>query len=207
MSTDHNITVTPIDARPTICYGAPGGIDVAFSYALDGTTYTGGTTLRASANGNLQFRNAQGATDPANLTLPAAGVGSGQAVFPASAPTLFLLWDDWQMDPTSGNVPAGAGIYTKLQGTPPNREWIIEWRGRIKGDGATTTINNRAGIVFHENSDSFDYIYQQAGVGAASNGAGATIGADYVAKAPADGYTLLLALRSWEFEAFAHMRR
>ena len=40
MSTDHNITVTPIDARPTICYGAPGGIDVAFSYALDGTTYT-----------------------------------------------------------------------------------------------------------------------------------------------------------------------
>ena len=151
-------------------------IPSGFNFSLYGTTYTGGTTLRASANGNLQFRNAQGATDPANLTLPAAGVGSGQAVFPASAPTLFLLWDDWQMDPTSGNVPAGAGIYTKLQGTPPNREWIIEWRGRIKGDGATTTINNRAGIVFHENSDSFDYIYQQAGVGAASNGAGATIG-------------------------------
>ena len=151
-------------------------VPAGFNFSVYGTAYTGGTTLRASANGNLQFRNAQGATDAANLPLPATGVGSGQAVFPAAAPTLFLLWDDWQMDPASGNVPAGAGIYTKLQGSAPNREWIIEWRGRIKGDGATTTINNRAGIVFHENSDSFDYIYQQAGVGAATNGGGATIG-------------------------------
>ena len=38
-------TITPLDARPTICDGAPGGIDVAFSYTLDGTTYTGGCTL------------------------------------------------------------------------------------------------------------------------------------------------------------------
>ena len=132
-------------------------VPAGFNFSVYGTAVTGGTTLRGSTNGNLQLRPTQGATDAAPTVLPAVGVGSGQAKFP-TAPTLFLQWQDWRM-----SAALGAGVYSKLQGTAPNREWIIEWRGRIGGDGATTTINNRAAIVLHENSNSFDYVYLLTG--------------------------------------------
>jgi hypothetical protein len=151
-------------------------VPAGFSFSLYGTSYPGGTTLRASTNGNLQFRGSQGADDPDNLALPAAGAGNGQGVFPAAAPTLFLQWDDWRTYPAADAAGAGAGIYTKLQGTAPNREWIIEWRGRIRGDGLVAVNNNRAAIVLHENSNVFDFVYVQTGVGASANAAGSTIG-------------------------------
>ena len=152
-------------------------VPAGFSFAIYDTTVAGGTTLRASSNGNLQFRNNQGATDFANAPLPADGAGNGQAVFPATGATLFLQWDDWRLDVADPvNVAPDAGIYTRLEGTAPNRSWIIEWRGRVRGDGAVAVNNNRAAIVFHEGSNSFDYIYELPGVGAAANAAGSTIG-------------------------------
>lgn len=152
-------------------------VPAGFSFQVYDTTIAGGTTLRASSNGNLQFRNNQGATDAANTTLPAAGAGNGQAVFPQTAATLFLQWDDWRLDIADPvNVAPDAGIYQRLEGTAPNRTWIVEWRGRVRGDGAVGTNNNRAAIVFHEGSSSFDYIYALTGTGAAAGVAGATIG-------------------------------
>jgi hypothetical protein len=155
-------------------------VTAPFAFSLYGTSYPAGTALRASTNGNLQFRPTQGALDFANTALPAAGTGNGQAVFPATAPTLFVLWDDWRMDVAEPAAAPDAGIYTKLEGVAPNRRWIIEWRGRIRGDGAVTTNNNRAAIVLNENGGSnanaFEYIYLLTGAGAAANGAGSTIG-------------------------------
>ena len=150
-------------------------VTTPFAFSVYGTNYPAGTVLRASTNGNLQFRATQGAQDFNNAALPAAGTGNGQAVFPASAPTLFLQWDDWRMDVAGGGAATGAGIYTKVEGSAPNRDWIIEWRGRIRGDGAIAT-NNRAAIVLHEGSSSFDYIYLLTGAGPSSNGAGSSIG-------------------------------
>ena len=151
-------------------------VPAGFNFSIYGTAITGGTTLRASSNGNLQFVDKSGAADANNTALPAAGTGNGPAKFPAGAPTLFMQWDDWRMDGAAGGAALDAGIYTKLEGVAPNRTWIIEWRGRVRGDGAVTTNNNRAAIVLHEGSNVFDYIYLLTGVGAAANAAGATIG-------------------------------
>src|SRR5436190_4750477 len=151
-------------------------VTTPFAFSLYGTSYPAGTALRASTNGNLQFRSTKGAPDFDNAALPVAGTGTGQNVFPPTTPTLFLQWDDWRMDVAGGGAGAGAGIYTKVEGTAPNRNWFVEWRGRVRGDGAATTNNNRAAIVLHENSDSFDYVYLLTGAGASANGAGSTIG-------------------------------
>jgi hypothetical protein len=147
-------------------------VTTPFAFSVYGNNVAAGTTLRASTNGNLQFRSSQGSEDFANTALPTAGSGNGQAVFPSSAPTLFLQWDDWRLYGAGGVAGPDAGIYTKVEGSAPNRNWFIEWRGRVRGDGATTTNNNRAAIVFHEGSNSFDYIYLLSGTGAASNAAG-----------------------------------
>jgi len=154
-------------------------VPAGFTFSLYGTSYPGGTTLRASSNGNLQFRASQGAIDPANLALPTPGANAGGTQndeFPAAAPTLFLQWDDWRMDGAAGGAAIDAGIYTKLEGVAPNRQWIIEWRGRIRGDGAVTTNNNRAAIVLRENSNVFEFVYLLAGVGPSANAVGSTIG-------------------------------
>lgn len=153
-------------------------VPAGFNFSIYNTAVAGGSTLRVSSNGNLQVRSTQGATDAGNAALPAIGTGANANTrFPATAPTLFMQWDDWRMDGAAGGAAADAGIYTKLQGSAPNRDWIIEWRGRIRGDGAVTTDNNRAAIVFHEGSNSFDYIYLLTGTGPSANAAGSTIGA------------------------------
>ena len=145
-------------------------VPAGFNFSIYGTAVTGGTTLRASTNGNLQLRATGGGTDQSNAPLPAA------TAFPAATPTLFVYWDDWRMLPSDGSSAADSGIYTKLEGSAPNRSWIVEWRGRIRGDGITGANNNRVAIVLHENSNTFDYVYVATGVGAAAGGAGATVG-------------------------------
>jgi len=149
----------------------PAGLD----FMVYGTTVAGGSTLRVSTNGLVQFVSTGGSRQYSNTGLPSAGTDDagdfpGDA-FPASAATLFANWDDLNLNPTGG------GIYVNTVGTAPNRQFIIEWRGRTVGDGATTTLNNRFAIVFNEGSASFQYHYLQTGVGASTNGATATVGA------------------------------
>jgi len=143
----------------------------AFGFSVYGTAVPGGSTLRVTTNGVVQIVSTGGSREYSNTTLPAVG-GSDFAPesFPASAPVLFVNWDDLTLAVTGG------GIYTNTVGTAPNRQFIIEWRGRTVGDGSTTTLNNRFAVVFNEGSSAFEYRYVQTGVGASTNGGTATVG-------------------------------
>jgi len=148
----------------------PAGLD----FIIYGTTVLGGSTLRVSTNGLVQFVPTGGSRQYTNTGLPSAGTDDsadfpGDA-FPAAAATLFANWDDLILNPTGG------GIYTNTVGTAPNRQFIIEWRGRTVGDGASTLVN-RFAIVFNEGSSLFQYHYLQTGSGPSANGATATVGA------------------------------
>lgn len=154
-------------------------VPAGFNFSIYGTAVAGGSTLRASTNGSLQLSATGGGADASNLPLPAS------TNFPAAAPTLFVYWDDWRMLLSDGASAPDAGIYTKLEGTAPNRRWIVEWRGRIRGDGNTGVNNNRVAIVLHENSNTFDFVYVATGVGAAAGGGGATVGVQASGTGPA----------------------
>ena len=132
-----------------------------FSFSVYGTTVAGGTSIRASTNGNLQFATA-GSTAYANVALPVSSAG-GTGTFPASTPTVFAYWDDLNLTGT------GNGIYTVLTGTAPNRIWTVQWKGVLYG--TSTAVNFAA--QFHEGSSTIDLVYVNA---AGASGSSATIG-------------------------------
>jgi Metallo-peptidase family M12 len=141
------------------------------NFSVYNTQVPGGSTLRVTTNGTVQVVASGGSRAYANSGLPNAGTTGdfpGDA-FPASLPVLFVNWDDLTLQPTGG------GIYVNTVGIAPNRQYIIEWRGRTFNDGATTIVNHFA-VVFNEGSNAFEYRYVQTGVGASTNGATATVG-------------------------------
>jgi hypothetical protein len=91
--------------------------------------------------------------------------------FDPTTPVLMPYWDD--MDFRTAGF-SGAGVYTQLVGTAPNRQWVVEWRGQHFDDTGTAETLNYA-IVFNEGSDSFSYVYALTGV-AVPGGSSATIG-------------------------------
>lgn len=118
-------------------------VPAGFNFKVYDTTVAGGSTLRASTNGNLQIIASGGDNAFFNTALPASGFGS-------NVPVLMPFWDDLVLD------TSGGGIYTNLVGTAPHRQFIVEWRGRRFGTG-TTPIN--FGIVFNEGSNGIEYRY------------------------------------------------
>ena len=82
-------------------------ISFPFPVTVYGQTFTSGSV---SSNGNLQL----GTSDTAysNECLP-------QGTLPRA---FFPYWDDLRTDRTGG------GIFTAVTGSPPNREYVIEWR-------------------------------------------------------------------------------
>ncbi len=132
-----------------------------FALTIYGTTIPAGGTITVSTNGNLQFVSSGGSTSLTNVALPGG-------VFPNS-PVLFAYWDDLIL------TTPGGGIYTQVVGSAPNRQYVVEWRGRRFGDGATTQNINVA-IVFFEGSNRFEYLYNQTGFGFFLNGISATVG-------------------------------
>jgi hypothetical protein len=144
-------------------------VPAGFSFSVYGETIAAGSTLRATTTGVLQLSN--DATVPAytNTTLPASGAGDFGGQFPADATLLMPYWDDMRLDTTGG------GIYTNLVGSAPNRNWIVEWRGKAFSTNppATTTV---FAVVFTEGQDGFEYLYGATGTGGTANGASATIG-------------------------------
>jgi hypothetical protein len=123
-------------------------VPAGFSFSVYGTTVAGGTTLRACEQRQPAVPQHVRARRTRRTPRFPRSARIGPEQVPGHRATLFLQWDDWRM--TAPRAAAlDAGIYTKLQGVAPNREWIIEWRGRVRGDGAVTTNNNRAAIVFH----------------------------------------------------------
>lgn len=115
--------------------------------------------MYVSSNGNIQF--------PGAGTSPNAAYTN--ACLPTQMPSPFLApyWDDLQFEPTGTTTP-NEGIYTRVVGTAPNRQFIVNWRGHLfsQADAAT-----RFGVIFYENNTSrFSYQYQD------NTAAGATIG-------------------------------
>ena len=136
-------------------------VPAGFSFNVYGTTIAGGATLRASTNGNLQFVAAGGNTAFSNTMLPAGGFGA--------VPTVFPFFDDLLLTTTGG------GIYTNLVGVAPNRQFIVEWRGKHFNDAGTTNTLN-FGVVFNEGSSVVEYRYPQVASTTSSNGGSATVG-------------------------------
>jgi len=146
-------------------------VPAGFSFSLYDTVINGGATLRASTNGNLQLAASGGSADWDNTGLPATGTSNNQGSFPTTAPVLMPFWDD--LTPTAAGSP-GAGIYTHLLGTAPNRSWLVEWRGRRFDDpNGTRTVN--FAIEFREGQSEFSYLYVLTGAGV-SNGNSASVG-------------------------------
>ncbi|QUW04026.1 hypothetical protein J8C06_13310 [Chloracidobacterium validum] len=133
-----------------------------FAFLVYGTPVAAGQTITVSTNGNVQFVASGGSTSLTNVSLPAA-------VFP-NVPVVCPYWDDLILTTTGG------GIYTNTVGTAPNRQFIIEWRGRRFGDGGGPTQNLNFAVVFNEGSSQFQFRYVQTGIGATANGASATVG-------------------------------
>lgn len=134
-----------------------------FSTRVYGTVVPAGGTLRASTNGNLQFVGTGGSTEFANGALPAAAFGT--------TPALLVFWDDLDLRTTGG------GIYTNVVGTAPNRQFVVEWRGRHFSETSGPQSVNVAIVLNEGSSGAFEYRYAQTATGAGvANGASATVG-------------------------------
>lgn len=144
-------------------------LTVPFATAIYGNPVASGSTIHASTNGNLQFVASGASNDWVNTALPAAGA-SGR-LFPTNAPVLFAFWDDLVLTTTGG------GIYTQTIGSAPNRQFVIEWRGRHFSEAGTTQTVHFAVVLNEGSAGAFEYRYVQTGTaGAIANGASATVG-------------------------------
>lgn len=134
-----------------------------FSTQIYSTTIAAGSVIRVSTNGNIQFVATGGSTGFTNTALPASAFG-------ATTPVLLGFWDDLVLSSTGG------GIYTQTVGTAPNRQFIVEWRGRRIGETAATQTT-RLAIVLNEGSNAFEYRYVEVASAAPNQtGASATVG-------------------------------
>lgn len=134
---------------------------VPFAFSIYDREIASGETISISTNGNVQFVAAGATTTFQNAGLPAGAL--------PDAPALFPYWDDLLL------TTPGGGIYTHVTGAPPNRRFVIEWRGQRYRDGATTQTVNFA-VAIEEGSSRFAFLYAQTGIGASANGASATVG-------------------------------
>ncbi|MEO8010849.1 MAG: S8 family serine peptidase, partial [Dokdonella sp.] len=134
---------------------------VPFAFSIYDRAIAAGETVSISTNGNVQFVGSGATTTFQNSALPAGAF--------ADAPALFPYWDDLLL------TTPGGGIYTQVIGTPPNRRFLIEWRGQRYRDGASAQSVNFA-VALEEGSSRFDFLHAQSGIGASANGASATVG-------------------------------
>jgi hypothetical protein len=131
-------------------------IALPFAYKLYDHSFT---SVKASANGNLQFSSGDGNWEN-SCSLP----------HPEYDDAIFPYWDD--LDSRFVN---GGGIYTKLSGTVPNRVFTIQWR-TCRYYCYITSCSCEEPIQFdvrlYEGQTRFDIVYGQVGPG----GNSATIG-------------------------------
>ncbi len=139
-------------------------VTIPFATAIYDQPVASGTVVRVSTNGNVQFVPTGGATAFSNTALPAGAFG-------ATVPVLMPFWDDLDLRTTDG------GIYTQTIGTAPNRQFVIEWRGKQFSEAGSTQTVNFAVILNEGTAGAFEYRYVQTGTAAAiANGASATVG-------------------------------
>jgi hypothetical protein len=139
-------------------------VTIPFATAIYDQSIAAGTVVRVSTNGNVQFTPTGGSTAFSNTALPATAFG-------ATVPVLLPFWDDLDLRTTGG------GIYTHTIGTAPNRQFLIEWRGRHFSETSGPQSVNFAVVLNEGASGAFEYRYVQTGAAAAiANGASATVG-------------------------------
>lgn len=145
-----------------------------FAFSVYDTAVLSGSTIRLGTNGHIRIESS-GATQSAvtNSELPSTG-GTGSP-FPSSLPVLMPYWDDLDLRTTT---TIGGGIFTEVTGSPGSRTLKIEWRARNYLAGqATAAPNVHFAVYFHENSNSFEYVYAlTGGTGPFVSGASATVG-------------------------------
>ena len=88
-------------------------VDLPFPVTLYGVSYS---RLNVSANGNVQFYDDD--VQWANSCFPSANLGR----------TIAAYWDDLL------TYQAGKGVFTAALGSPPNRQFVIEWRATYVSD-------------------------------------------------------------------------
>ncbi|MEQ1763446.1 MAG: S8 family serine peptidase, partial [Pyrinomonadaceae bacterium] len=145
-----------------------------FGFSVYDTAVPTGSTIRLGTNGHLRIESS-GAPQAAitNAALPSTG-GSGTP-FPASLPVLMPYWDDLDLR-TSTTI--GGGIFTEVTGSPGSQTLKIEWRARnFLAGQALAGPNVQFAVYFHENSNSFEYVYAlTGGTGPFVSGSSATVG-------------------------------
>lgn len=108
-----------------------------FPVKLYGESYT---SAWISANGLISFK------DPAYF----GWIGSIPGTLPSPAAegspnaAVYVHWDDWVVD-------TQAAIATKISGTAPNRQWVVEWRN-VHAYGDTNTRATFE-VIFSEGGD------------------------------------------------------
>ena len=143
-------------------------VPAGFNFMVYDKVVTGGSKIQADTNGNVQILPAGGAPQFANTALPS---GSFELV-----PVVFPYWDDLDLNVTGG------GIFTNFVGSAPNRQLVVEWRGKRFGDSSTTVTLN-FGVLFNENSSVIEFRYPSTATTTAPNGASATVGVQNGARA------------------------
>ncbi len=153
-------TLVPLSQDDDFAVSIP--IPSGFNFTSYGTAVT---SLAASTNGALKVNGAVSTTFT-NTTLPGTAFAAG--------PTLLPYWDD--LDSRAATTTNG-GIFTETTGSAPNRTFKVEWRTRhfVTGQPVGPVDTNFA-VIFHENSDAFEFVYPSAGVGAFAGGVQATVG-------------------------------
>ena len=148
-------------------------VPAGFSFQVYDTTVAGGSSIRVDTNGGILISTGTETIPFTNTTIPATGL-------PAGIPAILPYWDDLDLRTTE---VAGGGIYTQVVGTAPNRQWIIEWRGRPFASGtpvAPEPVNLNFAVVFNEGSNAIEYRYVMAEPG----GGSATVGVQASNAAP-----------------------
>jgi Subtilase family/S-layer homology domain len=143
-------------------------VPAGFSFMVYDKVVAGGSKIQADTNGNVQILPSGGAPAYFNTALP-----SGQFEL---VPVVFPYWDDLDVGVTGG------GIYTNFVGSAPNRQLIVEWRGKRFGEGSTTVTLN-FGVLFNENSSVIEFRYPSTATTSSPNGASATVGVQNGARA------------------------
>lgn len=148
----------------------PVNFTAPFAFSVYGTNVAAGSAIRLSTNGNIRIETAGSANSGTNnTTLPSADNS-----FPASLPVLMPYWDDLDMSPT---VTSGGGIYSEVTGAPGSQTLKLEWRAKHwTGVQIVGPPDTNFAVYFHENSNSFEYVYALTGAGANASGASATVG-------------------------------
>jgi hypothetical protein len=136
-----------------------------FAFTLYGTTYS---QVHISTNGNLHFGQA--------TEWPPTHDGTPECVpsthYPYAPRSLVApMWFDFKI-PTVPTESVSGGVYTQLEGTSPNQNYIVEWRDVPQWDNPSVRATFE--VILSQNGD-ITFQYKDL-VGEAVNGSGGVIG-------------------------------